>query len=69
MSRMPITSAATSMSRTAIHERPTFPRAMFLAASAITVTIDKTRIYLAAGVMNGYPRITTCCAVITPDAL
>ena len=49
---MPITSAATSMSRTAIHERPTLPRAMFFAASAITATIDSTSRYFAAGVVN-----------------
>jgi hypothetical protein len=50
---MPITSAATSMSRTAIHERPALPRAMFLAASASTATIDSTSRYLAAASVNG----------------
>ena len=47
-----MTSAATSMSRTAIQDRPAFPRAMFFAASAITVTIDSTSRYLAVGVVN-----------------
>ena len=35
---MPMISAAMSMSRIAIHERPMRPRTMFLAISAITTT-------------------------------
>ena len=50
--RMPITSAATSMSRTAIHERPVLLRAMFLAASAITATIASTSRYFDCGVVK-----------------
>ena len=49
---MPITSAATSISRTAIHERPTLERTMFLASSAITETIASTNKYLDAGELN-----------------
>ena len=40
------------MSRTAIHDRPALPRAMFFAASAISATIDSTSRYLASGVVN-----------------
>ena len=45
-----MTSAATSMSRTAIQERPTLLRARFFAASAITQTIASTSRYFDAGV-------------------
>ena len=38
-----MTSAATSMSRTAIQRRPVFERAMFFAASARTETIVSTK--------------------------
>ena len=47
-----MTSAATSMSRMAIHCRPMLLRTMFLAASAITVTIVSTSRYFAFGVLN-----------------
>ena len=40
---MPITSAATSMSRTAIQERPVRVRERFYATSASTLTIESTR--------------------------
>src|SRR3989440_2569788 len=40
---IPTTSAATSMSRTAIQARPMELRTMFLAASAITLTIARDR--------------------------
>ena len=49
---MPITSAATSMSRTAIHDRPMLLRAMFFAASAITHDDHSTSRYFDAGVLN-----------------
>src|SRR2546422_681275 len=40
---IPTPSAATSMSRTAIHARPMELRTMFFAASAMTLTIASTR--------------------------
>ncbi len=43
----PSTSAATSMSRTAIQPRPMLPRAMFLASSASTATIASTTQYFS----------------------
>lgn len=46
---MPINSAATSMSRIAIHERPKRPRTRFFAPSASTVTIASASNYFAAG--------------------
>ena len=46
---MPITDAATSMSRTAIHARPTELRTMFFAARARTVTMASVNRYFAAG--------------------
>ena len=67
--RMPITSAATSMSRTAIQQRPIFDRTMFLASSASTATMESTSRYLDTGVSKSTPRICIFCAVITPDEL
>ena len=40
------------MSRTAIHERPTLVRVMFLSSTAITQTTDSVSKYLLAGVSN-----------------
>ncbi len=69
MSRMPITSAATSMSRTAIHARPMLLRTMFLAPSAITTTIVRTSRYFSTALSKVTPRIVICWAVMTPDEL
>ena len=46
---MPITGAATSMSRTAIHARPVALLTRFFAASASTVTIVSVNRYFDAG--------------------
>ena len=64
-----MTSTATSMSRTAIHERPTVERTMFLAIRAMTATMPSTSRYFSCGESNLKPRISICCAVITPDEL
>ena len=64
---MPITSAATSMSRTAIHERPVRVRERFFATSASSSTMASTRRYRRAGVSIGTPAITIRCAVMTPE--
>ena len=66
---MPITAAATSMSRTAMNARPVSLRIRFFASSAITATTDSVKRYLRAGVSKAKPRITICCAVITPEVL
>jgi len=52
MRRIPITAAATSMSRTAIHARPTELRTMFLAASPSTTTTDSVSRYFDTGLSN-----------------
>jgi len=39
--RMPITAAATSMSRIAIHSRPMAPRTRFFTSSAITTSSER----------------------------
>ena len=49
---MPITEAATSMSRTAMKARPVSLRIRFFAASAITTTMPSVNRYFFAGVSN-----------------
>ncbi len=49
MGLMPITAAATSMSRMAIHSRPMWERTKFLANSAKTVNMPKQNKYLSTG--------------------
>ena len=66
---MPITEAATSMSRTAMKARPVSLRIRFLAASAITTTMPSVSRYFRSGVLNGKPRIAICWAVTTPEEL
>jgi hypothetical protein len=46
---MPITAAATSMSRTAMKARPVSLRIRFFAASAMTATMPSVRRYFCAG--------------------
>src|SRR5665647_3706243 len=58
MGRMPITAAATSISRIAIHSRPTAPRTRFLASKANTTRIDRQNKYLEVGLSIGKPN--TC---------
>ena len=64
---MPITSAATSISRTAIQRRPVVLRTRFLATSASTTTTPSVSKYFDTGVLNTKPRISTSCAEITPE--
>ena len=56
--RMPMTAAATSMSRIAIHSRPTAPRTRFFASSAITASSVRQNRYLASGLSSDRPN--TC---------
>src|SRR5450432_2439692 len=65
--RMPITSAATSMSRIAIHDRPMAPRVRFFAASANTHTIARTKRYFCIGVSIGIPNIASGGALTDPE--
>ena len=64
---MPITSAATSMSRVAIHDRPTAPRVRFFARSANTDTIESTSRYFSAGPWIGCPKSSSGGAATEPD--
>ena len=66
-SRMPITSAATSMSRTAIQARPVELRTRFFAASASSATIVSVIMYFSTGVSNAMPKMCIVCAVMTPE--
>src|SRR5574343_1167124 len=67
ISLMPITEAATSMSRTAIQARPVDERTMFLAASAITTTMESTSRYFSTGVFSSCPKMISFWVEITPD--
>ncbi len=49
---MPMISAAMSMSRIAIQERPTRPRTRFFAAKASTATKLSTKRYLSTGLAS-----------------
>ena len=66
--RMPITSAATSMSRVAIHERPIAPRVRFFATSAKTHTKASTRRYFSTGAVDRCsPKSSSGGAVTEPE--
>ncbi len=65
--RMPITAAATSMSRMAIHSRPTAPRTRFLASSANTATNPRHSRYFCTGVSMPKPRICRWPTLTEPD--
>jgi hypothetical protein len=56
--RMPITAAATSMSRIAIHSRPMALRTRFLASSASTTRKPRQNRYLETGLSIVQP--STC---------
>jgi len=58
MGRMPITAAATSMSRMAIHSRPIAPRTRFLASMATTTSRVRQNRYLLMALSMGMP--STC---------
>src|SRR5687768_3289077 len=60
--RMPITAAATSMSRIAIHSRPIALRTRFLASTAITTRITRQNQYLLTALAIGIPNT---CRLVT----
>ena len=60
-------SAAMSMSRVAIHMRPSRPRIRFLAASASTTTIASTNRYFCIGVWIGKPNRSRLATATEPD--
>lgn len=64
---MPITSAATSMSRIAIHERPMAPRTRLRAAKAKTQTKPSTSRYFSAGESTSHPKIASGGALTEPE--
>src|SRR5678816_4160055 len=64
---MPITLAATSMSRTAMKARPVSLRIRFLASSAITTTTPRVRRYFACGVA-GALYAYTYLGTVEPEA-
>ncbi len=64
---MPITSAATSMSRIAIQLRPMCPRTRFLAASVSTTAIVSTNRYRSRGDSIVQPNISIGAVDTEPD--
>ena len=67
MGRMPITAAATSMSRIAIHSRPTALRTRFLAPSPSTHRMPRHSRYFSIGVSICQPAIDSGPALTEPD--
>ena len=65
--RMPITLAATSISRMAIHSRPTELRTRFLAPSASTHKMARHSKYFSMGVSICQPRISSALALTEPE--
>ena len=65
MGRMPMTAAATSMSRMAIHSRPMAPRTRFLANNAMTTKTPRQNQYLLKALSMGMPR--TCNPLTETD--
>ena len=66
--RMPITDAATSMSRIAIHSRPIDERVRFLASSANTVTKLRQNKYFLAGELMAQPNTSSALTETEPEA-
>ena len=64
---MPITDAATSMSRIAIHSRPMALRTRFLAARPIRHRMARHSRYFSIGVSICHPRIDSGPALTEPD--
>ena len=64
---MPITAAATSMSRIAIHSRPMWPRTRFLASSANTQTIVRQNRYLLTGDSIAMPTTERLATLTEPE--
>ena len=67
MGRMPMTAAATSMSRMAIHSRPMALRTRFLASKAITTKMLRHNQYLVKGVSMGKPNTCKPAAETEPE--
>src|ERR1041384_742004 len=65
--RMPITAAATSMSRIAIHSRPMALRTRFFVSRANTHTKHRQKRYLAAGDSIGMPATDNAPALTEPE--
>ncbi len=65
--RMPMISAAMSMSRVAIHIRPMRPRTRFFAASAVSVSSPRDNKYRPAGLSKDRPRMRSGGAETDPD--
>ena len=65
---MPITLAATSMSRIAIHSRPIAPRTRFLARTAKITTTARQKRYFCSGVSIGIPNTCKPDTLTEPDA-
>src|SRR5215470_38297 len=65
--RMPMISAATSMSLVAIHARPIRPRTRFLATAANSTRIDRHSRYFLTGVSKVSSNSVTGGAVMDPD--
>jgi hypothetical protein len=68
MGRMPITAAATSMSRMAIHSRPMAPRTRFLASRASTSIARQNR-YLLVALSMGMPSTCRLLTDTEPEAV
>ena len=68
MGRMPITAAATSMSRMAIHSRPMALRTKFLANTPNTTKKIKQKVYFSSGVLMGMPKTCMSATEAVPDA-
>ncbi|MCY1384178.1 hypothetical protein D9M69_724000 [compost metagenome] len=67
MGRMPMTEAATSMSRIAIHWRPIAPRTRFLARRLNTTTRSSTNRYFSIALWTGRPKAVSCGTDTLPD--
>src|SRR3954465_12398195 len=65
--RMPITAAATSMSRMAIHSRPIALRTRFFAARPRTVGVARQNQYLLAALSIGIPNTCRPDTPIDPE--
>ena len=64
---MPITAAATSMSRIAIHSRPIWLRTRFLTTSANSATKPRQNRYFSAGVSMVQPSSDNSPTLTDPD--
>ena len=68
MGRMPMTAAATSMSRMAIHSRPMAPRTKFLASTPNTTKTLKQKMYFCKGVTTSNPNAVRLATDAVPEA-